>query len=106
MLFSDRLHRSQQGLGRSMPRRAASILTVRLLVEDHPTTAIRLLTSNLTDTEEQKAEFVRGPTALDQYCRDVEGELNKRFTLVSTHLWQVLCARLELTFFTDAPRQC
>lgn len=35
------------------------------------------------DTEEQKAEFARDPAALDQYCRDVEGELNKRFTLVN-----------------------
>jgi hypothetical protein len=37
------------------------------------------------DTEEQKAQFARDPSVLDTYCRDVEGELNKRFTLVSSN---------------------
>jgi hypothetical protein len=38
------------------------------------------------DSKEQKAEFAKNATALDRYCRDVEGELNKRFTLVSSVL--------------------
>lgn len=36
------------------------------------------------DTEDQKESFKKDPQALNKYCRDVEGELNKRFTLVST----------------------
>jgi hypothetical protein len=34
------------------------------------------------DSEEQKETFKDDPTELDRYSRDVEGELNKRFTLV------------------------
>ncbi|KIY03064.1 uncharacterized protein Z520_01531 [Fonsecaea multimorphosa CBS 102226] len=37
---------------------------------------------NFDYTEEQKAQFARDPSVLDTYCRDVEGELNKRFTLM------------------------
>ncbi|OQV02175.1 hypothetical protein CLAIMM_07414 isoform 2 [Cladophialophora immunda] len=37
---------------------------------------------NFDYSEEQKKEFERDPAALDKYCRDVEGELNKRFTLM------------------------
>lgn len=35
-----------------------------------------------TDSEEQKKEWRENPDKHDQYSRDVEGELNKRFTLV------------------------
>ena len=35
------------------------------------------------DSEEQKKEWQEDPAKHAQYCRDVEGELNKRFTLVS-----------------------
>ncbi|KIW94128.1 uncharacterized protein Z519_05444 [Cladophialophora bantiana CBS 173.52] len=34
------------------------------------------------DSEEQKAAFASDEKALDKYCRDVEGELNKGFTLM------------------------
>jgi hypothetical protein len=34
------------------------------------------------DTEEQKEQFVNDPEAFDKYVRGLEGELNKRFTLV------------------------
>ncbi|RVX67223.1 hypothetical protein B0A52_08657 [Exophiala mesophila] len=37
---------------------------------------------NFDYSQEQKEEFAKSPTALDKYCRDVEGELNKRFTLM------------------------
>ena len=35
-----------------------------------------------TDSEEQKETFKSDDSVLHNYCRDVEGELNKRFTLV------------------------
>lgn len=41
----------------------------------------RLLTN--ADSKEEIAEFNADPEAYTQYARDVEGELNKRFTLVS-----------------------
>jgi len=34
------------------------------------------------DSEEQLKEFNDHPEKHAQYCRDLEGELNKRFTLV------------------------
>ncbi|KAK4938333.1 hypothetical protein LTR10_021217 [Elasticomyces elasticus] len=37
---------------------------------------------NFDYTKEQKEQFARDEGTLDQYCRDVEGELNKRFTLM------------------------
>jgi len=33
-------------------------------------------------SEEQKANFEKDPDSYIQYCRDVEGELNKRFSLM------------------------
>ena len=39
--------------------------------------------TNFTYSEEQKNEWVEHPDKHAQYCRDIEGELNKRFTLVS-----------------------
>jgi hypothetical protein len=42
-----------------------------------------LLTFNSTpDTDEQLEEFRKDPAKLAKYSRDIEGELNKRFTLV------------------------
>lgn len=38
---------------------------------------------NSTDTKEQLQEFNSNPEKYYQYARDIEGELNKRFTLVS-----------------------
>lgn len=35
------------------------------------------------DPPEKIKEFNENPELYTQYCRDVEGELNKRFTLVS-----------------------
>ncbi|OQU95919.1 hypothetical protein CLAIMM_02074 [Cladophialophora immunda] len=40
--------------------------------------------TNFRYSEEQKAEFRQNPGRYDQYCRDVEGELNKRFSLMHT----------------------
>ena len=41
--------------------------------------------SNSTqDSDEQLEEFRKDPAKLAKYSRDIEGELNKRFTLVST----------------------
>lgn len=37
------------------------------------------------DSDEQKKTFNENPEYYNQYCRDLEGELNKRFTLVSCH---------------------
>lgn len=37
---------------------------------------------DVSDSEEQKKKFEEDPEAFNQYCRDLEGELNKRFTLV------------------------
>ncbi|EXJ56332.1 uncharacterized protein A1O5_12599 [Cladophialophora psammophila CBS 110553] len=37
---------------------------------------------NFDYSEEQKAAFASDEKALDKYCHDVEGELNKRFTLM------------------------
>jgi hypothetical protein len=34
------------------------------------------------DTDEQLEEFRKDPAKLAKYSRDIEGELNKRFTLV------------------------
>ncbi len=40
-------------------------------------------TFNFTpDTDEQLEEFRADPVKLAKYSRDIEGELNKRFTLV------------------------
>lgn len=36
------------------------------------------------DSAEQIQSFKDDPKLYDKYCRSVEGELNKRFTLVST----------------------
>lgn len=36
-----------------------------------------------TDTKEQLQEFNNNPEKYTQYARDIEGELNKRFTLVN-----------------------
>lgn len=41
---------------------------------------LRTLTS--TDSKEQLEEFNKTPEKYTQYARDIEGELNKRFTLV------------------------
>jgi hypothetical protein len=38
--------------------------------------------THVLDTEDQKKEFVRDPIAFDKYVRGLEGELNKRFTMV------------------------
>ncbi len=35
-----------------------------------------------SDTDEQLDEFRKDPAKLAKYSRDIEGELNKRFTLV------------------------
>jgi len=35
------------------------------------------------DSEGQIDEFINEPEKNAKYCRDIEGELNKRFTLVS-----------------------
>lgn len=35
-----------------------------------------------SDTDEQLEEFRKDPAKLAKYSRDIEGELNKRFTLV------------------------
>lgn len=40
-----------------------------------------------TDSEEQKKEWQENPDQHAEYCRDVEGELNKRFTLVKPSLF-------------------
>ncbi|KAH7379124.1 cyclohexanone monooxygenase [Phaeosphaeria sp. MPI-PUGE-AT-0046c] len=40
--------------------------------------------TNFEYSEEQKKMFNEDPAAYYQYCRDVEGELNKRFTLMHT----------------------
>lgn len=37
---------------------------------------------NSPDSIQQKEDFANKPDSLDKYCHDVEGELNKRFTLV------------------------
>lgn len=39
--------------------------------------------SNFEFTEEQQEEFRTNPELYTQYCKDIEGELNKRFTLVN-----------------------
>jgi hypothetical protein len=36
------------------------------------------------DSEEQKKTFNEDPERYNKYCREIEGELNKRFTLVSS----------------------
>ena len=62
----------------------------------------------ILDSQEQKEEFAKSPTALDKYCRDVEGELNKRFTLVCLALaWlQPLCSNSNSRLTSsDAPRK-
>jgi hypothetical protein len=38
------------------------------------------------DSQEQIENFKRDPAALAKYSRDIEGELNKRFTLVRSLL--------------------
>lgn len=38
--------------------------------------------TGILDTKEQLEEFQKSPEALAKYSRDIEGELNKRFTLV------------------------
>ncbi|KAL4783776.1 FAD/NAD(P)-binding domain-containing protein [Aspergillus varians] len=38
--------------------------------------------TNFAYTEEQKKTFAEDPVAYEQYCRDIEGELNKRFNLM------------------------
>ncbi|PKY06945.1 FAD/NAD(P)-binding domain-containing protein [Aspergillus campestris IBT 28561] len=38
--------------------------------------------TNFSYSEEQKKEFRTSPKKFDEYCRTVEGELNKRFSLV------------------------
>lgn len=44
---------------------------------------INLHTFNFTpDTDEQLEEFRKDQAKLAKYSRDIEGELNKRFTLV------------------------
>ena len=50
-----------------------------------------------SDSEEQKEAFKNDPTGLDKYSRDVEGELNKRFTLVLPHTYTFLLFRHSLT---------
>lgn len=48
----------------------------------------------LLDSKEQINEF-QDPAVLAKYSRDIEGELNKRFTLVI--LLQTPCPRISLT---------
>lgn len=38
--------------------------------------------TNFDYTEEQKKKFAEDPVAYERYCRDIEGELNKRFNLM------------------------
>jgi hypothetical protein len=38
--------------------------------------------TRVLDSEEQKNKFVNDPDGFDEYVRGLEGELNKRFTLV------------------------
>jgi cation diffusion facilitator CzcD-associated flavoprotein CzcO len=40
--------------------------------------------TNFEYSDEQKANFEKNPDSYVQYCRDVEGELNKRFSLMHT----------------------
>jgi hypothetical protein len=40
------------------------------------------MADDVSDSEEQKKKFEDDPEGYNQYCRDLEGELNKRFTLV------------------------
>lgn len=39
--------------------------------------------SNFEFTAKQKEEFRDNPEMYAQYCKDIKGELNRRFTLVS-----------------------
>ncbi|CAK7199298.1 hypothetical protein SEUCBS139899_001974 [Sporothrix eucalyptigena] len=41
--------------------------------------------TNFQYSEEQLKELKEDPAAFDKYCRDVEGELNKRFNLMHLH---------------------
>lgn len=59
---------------------------------------------NFDYSDEQKNTFRTDTTALDQYCRDVEGELNKRFTLVSHSQKYAMSYAQCLIVGTDASR--
>jgi hypothetical protein len=41
-----------------------------------------LMNGGIPDSKEQIDEFRDDPEAFDKYCRGLEGELNKRFTLM------------------------
>jgi hypothetical protein len=43
------------------------------------------------DSEEEKKKFNEDPEAFNRYCRDLEGELNKRFTLVCLTPTPLIC---------------
>lgn len=51
------------------------------IVSNNP--KVTTLSNVYLDSEEQIKSFKEDPEAYDRYCRDLEGELNKRFTLVS-----------------------
>jgi hypothetical protein len=59
------------------------------------------LTSD-TDSEDQKDQFRKNDGNHNQYCRDLEGELNKRFLLVCEPAVAAL-AFYPLTIRVDAP---
>lgn len=54
------------------------------------------------DSEDEKERFRNHPEEFDKYCRDVEGELNKRFTLVRSSPFKT--ADCDADLFGDAPK--
>lgn len=45
-----------------------------------------MVLTNSVDSDDRREEFKNDPKAYEKYCRDLEGELNKRFTLVSASI--------------------
>lgn len=53
--------------------------------------------ANFNYSQEQKTEFEKDGNAYSQYCRDVEGELNRKFSLLHTQDKEQLDARSSTT---------
>jgi hypothetical protein len=70
------------GLPLASARSMQGLAAQTLIVSSIPQEICSILTT--VDSKEQIAEFNADSEAYTQYARDVEGELNKRFTLVSS----------------------
>jgi hypothetical protein len=60
----------------------------------------RILTQ--ADSPEQIEGFKKDPEAYNKYCRELEGELSKRFTLVCRQLSLVCCWKTTNSYLSDA----